>query len=359
MSAAPADTRVPVFIVTGFLGAGKTTFLRRAQQGAAFSGALLLVNEAAAFGVDDRLLRGDAVAVTLLANGCLCCRIDRGVKEELHRVLALDRGRHAFDRVILELSGLADPLAVIATITSDPYLDGQLRIALVVTLVDCLHAAQSADAAEHRRQIEAADIVLLTKTDLATPEAAAQAAGHVAALQPLARCIDAADARFDRLMEEAGPLRADRLALETFDAGGLPRTALLAHTGAAGGFACAAPGPDTFCLRIEERLDWTRLALWLSLLLHAHGARILRIKGFLSLDGAQAPVLINCVRHIAYFPEHLEPEADAGEGAGAPSFLVFIVEGLSADRIARSFSACVSGRPVAAIAATPAADRSE
>ncbi len=336
MTTAAGDRRIPLHIVTGSLGSGKTTYLRRAQESGALAGALLLVNEAAAFGVDDRLLRSDSTAVALLANGCLCCRMDRGVKEELHRVLALHRARGDFDRAVLELSGLADPLAVIATIVSDPFLDGQLRIALVVTLVDCLHDAQSVGTVEHRRQIAAADIVLLTKMDLTTPQETAAAAARAAALQPLAPCLSAADTAYDGLVAQAGQLRADRLA----------HSAFLAATGR---FACRPPDPDTFCLSMSGRLDWTRLALWLSLMLHRHGERIPRIKGFLHLEGADAPVLLNCVRHIAYFPEH-RPVAEA---SGTSSFLVFIVDGLPQHLIARSFTACVGP---ASLASTPAQD---
>lgn len=331
------DLRLPVFIVTGYLGSGKTTFLRRALDDPAFTRSLMLVNEAAALGVDDHLLRNDTGAVALLANGCLCCRIDRGVKEELHGVLALHRTRKDFDRVILELSGLADPLAVIATITSDPYLNGQLRIALVVTLVDGVHALESRDAAEHRRQIEAADVVLITKTDMADPDALAAVDAYVAQIQPLAPCRPAAETRFGWLVEQAGGLRADRIAHRAFAGGSRGERFRPAVRPPADAFACRPTGPQTFCLRVEQPLDWSRLALWLSLLLHRHGDRILRIKGFLTLKGAEAPVLINCVRHIAYFPEHMEREGDTN----LPSFLVFIVDGLPEERIARSFAACV------------------
>lgn len=284
MTGSSHDGRLPVTIVTGFLGSGKTTFLRRSLQDGRLSGALLVVNEAAPYGVDDRLLRGDADAVALLANGCICCRVDKGVKEELHRILALNGRGLRFDSVVIELSGLADPVVVMATIASDPYLDGQLRIGLVVTLVDCLHATDNdRDYPEHRRQIEAADIVLLTKADLATREQVEHSRALVAGLLPLAPCLPAGELHVDDLLGREAGLRADRLGLERFAP--QPRTGLAPGgwqrpAPAAGRFVCRPPDAASFCIRIEGRLDWTRLSLWLSLLVHAHGERILRIKAF-------------------------------------------------------------------------------
>ena len=207
MIAVEKDTRLPVTIVTGFLGSGKTAFLRRSLDGGRLSDALIVVNEAAPYGVDDKLLRDNASGVALLANGCICCRIDKGMKEELHRILALNGRSLHFKSVVIELSGLADPVAVIATIASDPYLNGQMRIALVVALADCLHAADSdREQPEHRRQLEAADIVLLSKTDLATIEKRRATERLAADAAPLAPCLDGRELRLDNLQAHAAGL---------------------------------------------------------------------------------------------------------------------------------------------------------
>lgn len=340
MIAVEKDTRLPVTIVTGFLGSGKTAFLRRSLDGGRLSDALIVVNEAAPYGVDDKLLRDNASGVALLANGCICCRIDKGMKEELHRILALNGRSLHFKSVVIELSGLADPVAVIATIASDPYLNGQMRIALVVALADCLHAADSdREQPEHRRQLEAADIVLLSKTDLATIEKRRATERLAADAAPLAPCLDGRELRLDNLQAHAAGLRADRLSAARFRP---PNRIRLAGSGieAAGRrtrFHCQAADAVSFCIRIEGRLDWISLSLWLSLLVHVHGEQVLRIKGFLAVDGASTPILINCVRHVVYFPEHVDDRS----GEAPASWLVFIVRQIEPELLMRSFRACV------------------
>ncbi|WP_071000367.1 GTP-binding protein [Methylobacterium sp. C1] len=341
MTEGSSDHRIPVTIVAGPLGSGKTTFLRRSLADGALSGALLVVNEAADYGVDDLILRTSADAVALLSNGCLCCRADRGVQEELQRILSLDRRSSSFSSVVIELSGLAEPLPVIAAIISNPYLNGQLRIALTVTMVDCLQPAENVRSAqEQRRQIEAADVVLLTKTDLVGDDRVEAMRGLVGSILPQAPCLTAGKLLMHELPALVPSIRPGRSgpdlpACAPSGAGSfrMSRPSRAARPP----YACDAVERISFSLHVEETLDWTRLALWLSMLLHAHGDRVLRVKGFLALEGAAAPVLINCVRHMAYFPEHL----DEWPGDDRSSFLIFIVEDLSPDLVAESFDACV------------------
>lgn len=340
MIAVEKDTRLPVTIVTGFLGSGKTTFLRRSLEEGRLSDALLIVNEAAPYGVDDKLLGGNASGVALLTNGCICCRIDKGVNEELHRILALNGRSLHFESVVIELSGLADPVAVIATIASDPYLNGQMRIALVVTLVDCYHATDSdGEQPEHRRQIEAADIILLSKADIATHEQRRTAERLAADAAPLALCLDGGELRLGDLETHAIGLRADHLSAAKFRGLGRIRLAgsgIEAEVPQAPLY-CQALDAVSFCIRIDGHLDWTCLSLWLSLLLHVHGEKMLRIKGFLTVEGASTPILINCVRHVVYFPEHV----DGWSGEASASFLVFIVQQIDPELLMRSFHACI------------------
>lgn len=322
------DARLPVFVVTGFLGSGKTTFLRRVLREPELAGSLLLVNEVGELGVDDRLIHLDGTPAVLLGNGCLCCVANDGLGEALHRIVETDLGRDV-TRVIVETTGLADPLPVLSTIARDGLLAARLRVDGIATLVDALHAAESeADGDEWARQVRAADVVLLSKTDLASPAQVAAVRDRVRALAPLAECLPASSARFVELVAQADEGRADRLARTRFVPLRRPRGASPAHH---------APDVRTFCIELPDRLDWVRLSVWLSLLLHQEGDAILRVKGFVGIDDHAAPVVLQCVHHVTYFPEHLSAWPD-GERR---SFLVFIVRDLSPDTVLRSLRACV------------------
>lgn len=327
------DSRIPVIIVCGFLGSGKTTLLRAALQHPSLAGTALLINEVAELGVDDRLLREGPSPVVLMANGCLCCTASDDLRQELRALLELDLDAALRRRIVIETSGLADPLPAIATISSDPYLSNHLRVDLVLTLVDCLHSDASETAtADYRRQIQAADVVLLTKSDLASAAQIEAARDLVARICPIVACCLSSERPLHDIIADPPVLRADRLAAQwqaSSDAGGH------AHAHGADAAHDHELRPVTFCLRFDHELDWMRFAIWLSLLLHRHGDRILRIKGFVAVEQASAPVVINCIHHLAYFPEHLDRWPD-GDRA---SFLVFVVRGLEAETIVRSLRA--------------------
>jgi G3E family GTPase len=337
------DTRIPVTIVSGFLGSGKTTLLRQALSHPSMKGAVLLINEVAELGVDDRLLRGGSSPVVLMENGCLCCTASEDLRRELRGILELG-GPEPHKQIIIEMSGLADPLSAIATITTDPYLVNHLRIDFVLTLVDCMHIdASEAASADYHRQIEAADVVLLSKADLATEEQVRAARDLVMHAYPVVPCFLSSETSLPELAEIGSSLRADRLARRWIE----ERAETNIDTHPVSLHVSTSPEhhhelhPHTFCIRLSDELDWTRLSIWLSLILHRHGERILRIKGFVALGSGSAPVLINCIHHLAYFPEHLDKWPDGDRS----SFLVFIVREISPEIILRSFLACV--QPVA------------
>ncbi|MGA0569966.1 CobW family GTP-binding protein [Variovorax sp. VNK109] len=335
------DPRIPVYVVTGFLGAGKTTLLRRALKDPRLSGSLLLVNEVAELGVDDRLMRLDGTEAVLLANGCLCCAASEGLSQTLQKIVESEAAP-AISRVIVETTGLADPLPVISTIAIHPFLSARLRVEMVVTIVDSMHAVESEGSADYARQIQSADVVLLSKTDLATPAQVDATTGVVRRHNPLCAVHRVCDADFADLVTcMSSEHRADRLATGLFSTildGAAPAERTRLRIGQR--FAPSSvhtSSVQTFCLELGDDLDWLRLSVWLSLMLHRHGANVLRIKGFLALENRDAPVVVNCVRHVIYFPEHL----DAWPDGDRRSFLVFIVKDLMPDAVLRSFLACV------------------
>lgn len=337
------DGKTGVIIVGGFLGSGKTTLIREAIQHPDLKGTVLLINEAAELGVDDRLLRGGASPVVLLANGCLCCTANEGLRELLHGILTTFADYSRSRRIIIEMSGLADPPSVIAAITEDSFLANHLRIEFVVTLIDCMHLGEKETSSDdYRRQVLAADILLLSKSDLVSIEQIDAANDFLDNLHPLALRFLTHDKKLNELLELGPSLRADRVARRLIaglatSPGRNEASASSLYVARCGSLREHALHPETFSIKLGSDLNWERFAIWLSFLLHCHGDRVLRIKGFIWLEEGTLPVLINCIHHVAYFPEHV----DAGEGDDSSSFLVFIVVGLSAESVLRSFRTCV------------------
>lgn len=344
------DPRLPVLILAGFLGSGKTTLLRAALQRSELRRTLVIVNEAAGQGVDDRLLATSGEPVRLLANGCLCCSADDGLGRSLLRIAEDEALLRSVDRIVIETSGLADPAPAFAALARAGQVSARMRLHAIVTLVDAMHAdAQAVESPEFALQLQAADRVLVSKLEL--PGAAPLAALRelVGRINPLAG-VDAADAAtLAALVQREAPPRADRIAADWLPAGPaqattgprirLPGASFRRHDG----------NVRSFCLEFDQRVDWNALSVWLSLMLHVHGSRLLRIKGFVAVEQGHAPVVIHCVRHVVHFPEHVADWPDQRR----TSYLVFIVRELEPERVLRSFLA-FTGRPGARMAGDPA-----
>ena len=148
--------RIPVTVVTGFLGAGKTTLVRRFLATPEGRGTAVVINEYGAVGIDDALVRGTADEVSLLGNGCLCCTTRSDLELTLRRLITeRERGEvPAFARIVIETSGLADPGPVLATFATDRALGGEFFVEVVVAVVDAVGGLGTLEwSAEARKQV--------------------------------------------------------------------------------------------------------------------------------------------------------------------------------------------------------------
>jgi G3E family GTPase len=330
---------IPVNVVTGFLGSGKTTLLNRLLRSPQLARTAVLVNEFGEVGLDHLLLEKVDAETVILQSGCVCCTI-RGDLADAMRALFGRRERGLvprFDRLAIETTGLADPAPIVATLLADPVLRHHFRLGKVIVTVDAVNGAlHLAENPESVKQVAVADRIILTKTELAEATPVGELSTALRRLNPTAPILDA---RGDPLTPD------DLMASDVYDPAGKSAEVRRwldeeAHRAAAEG----AHHPDrnrhdrdihAFCLTFAEPLDWTAFGIWLTMLLHVHGARVLRVKGILSVAGLATPVVIHGVQHVIHPPAHLEVWPDRDRR----SRIVFIVRGLDQSVVERSLAA--------------------
>ncbi|BBE71228.1 CobW family GTP-binding protein [Oharaeibacter diazotrophicus] len=343
---APAFT--PVNLLTGFLGSGKTTLLARLLGDPALSRTAVLINEFGEVGLDHHLIDRVDGGTVLLKSGCVCCTI-RGDLAQALRDLHGRRERGevpAFDRVVIESTGLADPFPILSTLKADPVLRHHFRPGNVVTTVDAVNGlAQIERHDESVRQATAADRLVLTKTDLSDEVRVARLSDRLRRLNPSAALVVAGTADAETLLGrdvlETGraPASARAWFAETFRAEPADGAAAADHGHPHG----AVDRNDhlgrirSFAMVVDRPVDWTAFGIWLTMLLNRHGERVLRVKGILALEGEDLPVAVHGVLHLVHTPVHMS----AWPSEDRASRLVFIVDGLDPDLVRRSFAAYV------------------
>jgi G3E family GTPase len=307
--------RIPVLIVGGFLGSGKTSLLRHVLNGA--TDTAVIVNEFGAVGLDHQLLRACEERVELLGGGCACCTRRADLVRALRDLLdAHDRGTARLSRVVIETSGLADPAPIVFTITNDPMLRHHFDVERLVVTVDAVNwTEQLASHAEARKQVLVADELVITKLDLVEheEEAGAAIAGALRALNPAATIRTALHGVLGKSPVEPGPTP--------------PRTHNAAETTVA-----HTDDVSSLSLQPDGPVDWLGFAVWLSMLLHARGQDVLRVKGLVELDD-RTLVSVNGVQHVVHTPEHIDRSSIPDPTPG----IVFITRGIEIERLRESF----------------------
>ncbi len=329
---------IPVTVLTGFLGSGKTSLLRDLLRHPELSDTAVLINEFGEVALDHLLIERLDNSTVVLENGCICCTVRSDLSEAL-RALYDKRESGAcrpFDRIVLETTGLADPAPIIFTLMADPVIRYHFRLGTVVTAVDAVNCArQFAHNPESVKQAAVADLLVLTKTDIASTETSENLYRKLADLNPSARLLD----RNRDAMTPTAVLRDSPYA-RAREADGLQqwlaaefRSDQSSHDHA--GLGRHAAEIVSSCLIFEEPLDWTAFGIWLTMLLNRHGERVLRVKGLLNVPGADTPVVVNGVQHLVHPPFHLQswPSDDRR------SRIVFILRDLDPGLITRSLRA--------------------
>jgi G3E family GTPase len=284
----------PVSIVTGFLGSGKTTLIQKVLRDPRFARTAVIVNEFGEVGLDHDVLASSIDALIQLSTGCLCCAVRSDLIEtllDLHR-RRVD-GEIDFERIIIETSGLADPVPVLQSLMTDNTVTTLFGLDRVLTLVDALHGTTTvAMHVEARRQIAVADRLLITKTDVIEPSQALL--DELRVLNPNApHAFAEHDAKtLDWLIEFGSPRDARRAAEVLVLRDSAPR-----HAGSL----------ETIILTSASPIPALALTLFLQALVDHVGDRLLRVKGLVQVaEMPGQPALVHGVQDVFAAPEWLE-----------------------------------------------------
>ena len=314
---------IPVTILSGFLGAGKTTLLRhllKAEHGLKIA---VIENEFSDAGIDTQLLGDEPVQVMTLSNGCVCCTIHTDLTKALYLLLErLDSGEIAFDRLVIECTGLADPAPVAQTFFIDEELRERYLLDGIITLVDAAHADVHLSQTIAQAQIGFADRLLVSKRDLvddATFDALCQRLTRINRRAPI-RVVEHGNIELAELLDVRGfNLNADL-------GGGLNLRPVQP--------AASVDRISSLVLRTDKPLDIDSLSGFMNELLEEHGKQLLRYKGVLNIAGEDRRLVFQGVLKLYGF----DWDTEWAQGEPRESVMVFIADELPEAKIREGFA---------------------
>ncbi|HYH43134.1 MAG TPA: GTP-binding protein [Burkholderiales bacterium] len=329
----PLAGRIPVSIITGFLGSGKTTLINKLLKRPDMNRVAVIVNEFGEESIDGDLVQVSTEQMMLLNNGCLCCVLRGDLQETLRDLFVKRRTGEIidFDRVVVETTGLADPAPVMQTLMSDTMLQGQYRLDCVVTLVDAVNGAASLDSMpEPAKQTALADRLVITKTDLADEATVASLEARLRELNPQAPMKRAINGEIDLPFLINVGLANAKSRLEEVE-----RWMGAEVHDDHGHVHRHDESVTSFSLRYSEPFTWNTFSQCMEVLTALRGPDLLRVKGLINVEGHKGPLIVQGVQHLFHPPIELAdwPSADHG------SRLVFITKGIERSMVENLFSA--------------------
>lgn len=322
-AAATADELLPVSLLTGFLGSGKTTVLNHVLHHPDMDKSAVIVNEFGEIGLDHELAVAGEEDMVLLNSGCLCCTVRGDLVNTLRDMIMLRKREDvpSFDRVLIETTGLADPAPILHTLMSDQLVTNYYRLDGVIATVDAVNGLDTLERQyESVKQAAVADRILVTKTDIADDAAVAALEERLAAINPAAPRERAVNGAVDpKLLFNAGLFDPSRktpdverwLHEEAYGSGGHDHENGHDHSHDHEHQHAHDPNRhdehiNAFCVTYDEPLRLDALEQWFDTIMMMKGPDLLRIKGIVNVADIDKPVVIHGVQHVFHPPATLD-----------------------------------------------------
>lgn len=318
---------VPVTIITGFLGAGKTTFINHLITKKPGYKIAILENEFGEVSIDQELLQGGKENIFEVNGGCICCTVNDKLIAYLLELL--QRGQQEFDHLIVESSGVAEPLSIAEPFLSHPLIQQRYRLDAIICLVDSEHvAAQLQEEEVVARQLAAADVLVCTKTDAVAADRLLQLEEMLGKINPFARLY--------RARHGHTASHVDMLQLEAHQPGRLEQL----QQEVPAGHEYLHQNITSCSISLSQPLDYEKFYQWAATLLRFQNSHIYRIKGVLDIKGEAEKIIFQSVRDKFVLSKGSAwPEAASSV---RNSRLVFIGHALNKERLLRHLRQCVA-----------------
>ncbi len=334
------DQRIPITLLSGFLGAGKTTLINNLLSDPDAAKIAVIVNEFGEIGIDGDLISRASEDMLELTNGCICCAAQGDLMDGLNKLfmrkVGLAEPKVEFDKIVIETTGIADPSPLAKLLYTDLKLDLTFKLDAVLTVVDLKHVENEiANSIEAQKQIAIADKIIFNKRDMVDDAAFERAISVVGALNPYSR----------KEVTSFGVLAVDKIVdLDLFD----PKSrddAIGEWLGSDDGGAPHEHGhtPDVsaVCLRETRIMDWNLVLRFFVELTESYGENLYRVKGLVQFDNVDKPVILQGVQDTFSPPTY----ADSWPRGEPETRIVVIGRGLDREGLEARFAACIFEQP--------------